>query len=69
MKVGDLVRFVNQAHYRYHLLSQTPGLVTDIDYSLSHARPFNQRHLGAKVIVVFGEITTACTEHSLEVIK
>jgi len=70
MNVGNLVRFINKSHTSYHRLQSKWGLVVEVDKSISHCRPYNQRHLGAKVIVVFGsDRPTAYTEYSLEVIN
>ena len=70
MKVGDVVRFINKDHTSYRTLRSKSGLVVEVDKSLSYCRPYNQRHLGAKVVVVFeNQPPTAYTEYSLEVIK
>ena len=70
VKVGDVVRFINRNHTSYHTLRSKSGLVVEVDETLSYCRPYNQRHLGAKVVVVFeSDPPTAYTEYSLEVIK
>ena len=70
MEVGDVVRFINRTHASYRKLCSKSGLVIEVDKSLSYCRPYNQRHVGAKVVVVFeNQPPTAYTEYSLEVIK
>ena len=70
MKVGDVVRFINRNHTSYPALRSKSGLVVEVDKTLSYCRPYNQRHLGAKVVVVFESTPpSAYTEYSLEVIK
>lgn len=70
MNVGDLVRFINANHTSYHRLRSKSGLVLEVDHRASYCRPYNTRHLGAKVTVVFdNEKPAAYTEYSLEVIN
>ncbi len=70
MKVGDVVQFINKDHTSYSTLRAKSGLVVEVDKSLSYCRPYNQRHLGAKVVVVFDDqAPTAYTEYSLELVK
>ncbi len=70
MRVGDVVRFINKNHSSYRTLHSKSGLVVEVDKSLSYCRPYNQRYLGAKVVVVFeNRPPAAYTEYSLEVIK
>jgi len=69
VKAGDLVRFINQSHNSYFKLERIPGLITDIDYSVCDGKPYNTRHKGPKVVVVFNGMPIICFGHSLEVIK
>jgi hypothetical protein len=70
MKIGDMVRFINKDHTSYLRLQPKLGLVIEIDKSAVHRRPYNQRHLGSKVTVIFGsDRPDAYTEYSLEVVN
>ena len=70
MKPGDIVRFINRNHTMYHQLCSKAGIVVEIDESIAYCRPYNQRHYGAKVVVVFeNNPPTAYTRYSLEVVK
>ena len=70
MRAGDIVRFINRDHTSYHMLHAKSGIVVEVDKTLSYCRPYNHRHLGAKVVVVFENLPpTAYTEYSLEVVN
>lgn len=70
MKPGDIVRFINRNHTMYHELSSKVGIVVEVDKSVVQCRPYNQRHHGAKVVVVFeNNPPVAYAGYSLEVVR
>ena len=66
MKVGDMVRFINNDHTQYYSFRDLIGIVTSVERVW---RPAGDEYLGSKVIVAFGEKKPkAFTEYSLEVV-
>ena len=70
MKQGDLVKFVNENHTSYQWLRKEVGIVLNIDETARWRRGRLDQHLGAAVMVSFGQRKpVACSESNLEVIS